>query len=150
MLKTEVKGLKELASNLKAAPENIRTGLDALVGGISEKIRALANILIKSRTGNLARSSYVTHGGLVSYTVGYSRPYAIFVHEGTRPHDIYPRALGGVLAFQMGGATIFARHVHHPGTMPQNFLSAARTYYEPELIRGVKENIAKWIRWSNS
>lgn len=48
--------------------------------------------------------------------------YSLFVHEGTAAHDIYAKA-GGVLAFQVGGQTVFATHVHHPGTKPNHFLS---------------------------
>lgn len=50
--------------------------------------------------------------------------YSLFVHEGTPPHDIYAKP-GGVLAFQVGGETIFASQVHHPGTKPVPFLRDA-------------------------
>jgi len=49
--------------------------------------------------------------------------YSLFVHEGTAPHDIYPKSPGGVLAFEVGGVTVFATHVSHPGTKANRFLS---------------------------
>lgn len=48
--------------------------------------------------------------------------YSLYVHEGTRPHEIRARD-GGVLAFQIGDETVFATSVQHPGTKPNRFLS---------------------------
>lgn len=42
--------------------------------------------------------------------------YGIFVRGGTRPHTIRPKKLGGVLVFEIGNRTIFAKKVEHPGT----------------------------------
>jgi hypothetical protein len=53
--------------------------------------------------------------------VGSSKPYALFVHNGTRPHLIVPRR-STVLVFWSGGGTVFSRRVHHPGTAPNPFL----------------------------
>lgn len=50
--------------------------------------------------------------------------YSLFVHEGTAAHDIVAKP-GGVLAFQVGGQTVFATRVHHPGTKPVPFLRDA-------------------------
>lgn len=50
--------------------------------------------------------------------------YSLFVHEGTGPHDIYP-VKAQALAFQVGGETVFAAHVHHPGTKAIPFLRDA-------------------------
>lgn len=49
--------------------------------------------------------------------------YGLYVHDGTDPHDIRPTKPGGVLAFQVGGETVFARAVHHPGTRPVRFFT---------------------------
>ena len=42
--------------------------------------------------------------------------YGMFVRGGTRPHEIRPKKPGGVLAFKIGGRTIFTKKVNHPGT----------------------------------
>ncbi len=42
--------------------------------------------------------------------------YGMFVRGGTRPHEIRPKKKGGVLVFKIGGRTIFAKKVNHPGT----------------------------------
>ena len=54
-------------------------------------------------------------------------PYAVFVHEGTQPHDIYPKTKKALSFFwpnnpNGAGQAVFA-HVHHPGTAPNAFLA---------------------------
>jgi hypothetical protein len=47
-----------------------------------------------------------------------------YVNDGTKAHMIYPRPglkSNPVLVFSIGGLTIFAKRVRHPGTKPQNF-----------------------------
>ena len=47
--------------------------------------------------------------------------YAVFVTQGTRFHTIRPKRAGGVLVFKMGGVTVFAKKVNHPGNDPNPF-----------------------------
>ncbi len=42
-------------------------------------------------------------------------PYAAFVINGTNFHTIRPKRSGGVLVFKVGGVTVFAKKVNHPG-----------------------------------
>lgn len=53
-----------------------------------------------------------------------STRYALFHHEGTRPHVIRPRR-AKALRFVSGGQVIFASKVNHPGTKPNRFLTTA-------------------------
>ena len=56
------------------------------------------------------------------FTVYPTASYAGFVDQGTGPHTIFPRS-GKVLAFtNQWGATVFARHVHHPGFSGRFFI----------------------------
>lgn len=50
-------------------------------------------------------------------------PYDVFVSQGTRPHVIRPRR-ARALRFTVGGETVFAMKVNHPGTMPNDFWTA--------------------------
>lgn len=78
-----------------------------------------------SRTGQLERSidvKFNENSGIV-YIDSQSAPHGPFVHEGTAPHDIFPKnkkALRWVP--QGGGAFQFARVVHHKGTKADPFL----------------------------
>ena len=51
-----------------------------------------------------------------AFAISNESPIATFVENGTVAHIIEAR--GGLLRFQSGGSTIFARRVHHPGTKP--------------------------------
>lgn len=68
----------------------------------------------------------ITHDGLEGgfpnlkvtiYTGGESSDYAIFVHEGTAPHEIVPR---NAKALYFNGR--FAKRVSHPGTRPVKYI----------------------------
>ena len=146
----EIKGLEKLRSVLAEAPDNIRTGFDKAIGEVAELIRFTARGFIRSRTGNLASSGYVTHTGLVQYEVGFSAPYAKFVEENTSPHMIYPRRMGGVLRFEVGNEVVFSRYVFHPGTTGQHFLGRASEYSKETLLSTIKDQIKTWLHWSET
>lgn len=76
------------------------------------------------RTGKLARSTYFRiRGTTYEQQLEISQPaqspagayYGYFMREGTKAHVIKPRN-GKYLRFEVGGETVFARQVHHPGT----------------------------------
>lgn len=77
------------------------------------------------------RSSYLWYSTItqLSENMVIVKPtafYAAYVERGTAPHMIYPRSPGGVLAFEIGGQTVFAKYVSHPGTRPTFFIKTAR------------------------
>jgi hypothetical protein len=95
---------------------------------------AEAKRMVPRKTGHLGRS--IGPGGLFGdhAIVRAATNYAAFVEYGTRAHEIRPRnkrvlrfpANGGSArltgSVRRGGAAIFARSVHHPGTRPHPFL----------------------------
>lgn len=52
-------------------------------------------------------------------------PAVGYVINGTPPHPIRPRPPKRALRFTIGGRVVFARHVNHPGTKPNDFLNKA-------------------------
>ena len=57
-----------------------------------------------------------------------THPATLYVIKGTRPHYIRKGKVWQgrpVLKFTVGGRTVFARWVHHPGTKPNDFLTKA-------------------------
>jgi hypothetical protein len=58
-------------------------------------------------------------------TVGSDVEYAAYVHDGTRPHVIRPKAPNRVLAWGGRPPTRFAAFVRHPGTQARPFLRKA-------------------------
>ena len=53
--------------------------------------------------------------------IGTDVEYALFIHNGTRPHRIVPRN-ARVLAWQGPTGVVFARSVNHPGMAANPFL----------------------------
>ena len=49
--------------------------------------------------------------------------YALMHHEGTRPHEIRPNPPRSVLKFTIGGKTVYATRVMHPGTRENKYLT---------------------------
>lgn len=108
---------------------------------LSRKIVARAKILAPVDTGNMRNQivaePLVSAGTFrVRQTVrvgGSAAEYAVYVHEGTRPHVIRPRNKK-VLAFPgASGGTVFAREVQHPGTVARPFLRNAVEAEAPAL-----------------
>lgn len=62
--------------------------------------------------------------------------YAELVSRGTGPHTILPRKPGGVLRFQIGGRTVFAARVQHPGARPNTWWTDSLRNL-PSLIRRI-------------
>lgn len=90
-----------------------------------------AKVYVRKRTRALERSIVTrTEAGPLQLvtTIGTDLRYAMWEHEGTRPHVILPRNRK-VLRFPVGGAggfsVVFARKVNHPGTKGSFFLARA-------------------------
>lgn len=104
--------------------------LGKTAAALTRRIAAQAKVNAPVDTGYLARSITETPVRFatpfrVTAGVEARADYARYVHDGTRPHVIAPRRAGGVLAWQSGGQTVFARRVFHPGTTARPFLKNA-------------------------
>lgn len=118
--------LKELRSELDTYRRNMRLtvfqALTILEGEILNNIRTKSGLKVRSGSllNSIGRSKKVEDApdGSVVGTIGPEGvPYArIHEHGGqTKPHEILPRN-SKFLAFAMGGGTVFARRVNHPGS----------------------------------
>jgi hypothetical protein len=97
----------------------------------ANRVRDAAKRQVPVKTGRLKRSIrvYGHSRNAMGQTlrIGTSVPYAKYVHDGTKPHMIYPRRKQ-VLKFKSGnvigasGGYIYTRQVHHRGTKPNRFL----------------------------
>ena len=100
-----------------------------LVTGVTRGTLNRSAALCPVDTGLMRASGMMRIGGFGSQVVGeveYTADYSLAVHNGTRPHVILPRR-GQYLRFQVGGRTVYARRVNHPGTRPRPFLATALT-----------------------
>lgn len=114
--------LRQAASTASAA-----SGLpDAAAGVLVDAVRREA----PARSGRL-RASIVARGSGAErgvWGIGYGQDVA----RGTRPHLIRPRQ-AQALVFRVGGRTIFARLVQHPGAPPNDFPRRAVVAASPAL-----------------
>ncbi|WAB09200.1 hypothetical protein SEA_LITTLEMUNCHKIN_24 [Gordonia phage LittleMunchkin] len=100
--------------------------LAARVRDLTRKIANQARQRVPVRTGNLGRSiqedpvsmngPFRAEGGVTAHA-----HYAAAVELGSRPHLIRARN-AQALRFNVGGRTVFATEVHHPGTRARPFL----------------------------
>jgi len=100
-------------------PEKLRHWLVDKVGGFAFWEM---NVRAPFKTGKLRKSIKKSASGLEDRFTP-TAPYAIFVEEGTAPHEIVPvnaKALRFTVAGH--GKFIFAKRVNHPGTAPQPFV----------------------------
>lgn len=100
----------------------------APVGQVQE-VTGSTPIASRHRVGNLRDSiRYASDPGATNTTATFTAyvPYAGYVIEGTRPHEIWPKA-ARYLAFASNGQMQFVgpkgtqAHVNHPGTAPNPF-----------------------------
>lgn len=89
----------------------------------AERIADLAKVYAAPH-GSIAEGIMVVPEGAKSYKVISTNPNTVFVHNGTRPHVILPRR-GKYLVFEVGGRTVYARRVNHPGNKADPFLTRA-------------------------
>ncbi len=101
-----------------------RDELDASARQVLNRARVLAPV----DTGRLRASIRIESRRTLTlrtiYTIGSDVHYAPYVNDGTRPHKIRPRTKKA-LKFRVGGKTVFAAAVNHPGTRPNPFLDRA-------------------------
>lgn len=72
---------------------------------------------------HIVKRLVVGKGGVPQMLVGVEHvPYAVFVHEGTHPHDIVPKSAPFLVFMGRDGTLVFTKLVHHPGNKPNRFL----------------------------
>ncbi len=97
------------------------------LGARADRVERRARQLVGVDTTRLIRSIRQERGaGFIDIVAGRPgrTPYVLFHHDGTGPHIIRPRR-AKALRFQIGGRTIYATRVRHPGSRGSLFLRNA-------------------------
>lgn len=94
---------------------------------VAREVEARAKQLAPVQTGRLrssihAEPKFTFRGPTVRVSADVN--YATFVENGTAPHLIRPRT-AKALKFKIGGRTVYAKVVHHPGTKAVHFMAKA-------------------------
>lgn len=142
----DLEGVDEFIDALGASPAVVyAANLDAMRKSVF-LVEAEAKALVPRRTGRLFSSIQgdVAAGDEIQGTVGTNVEYAPFVEFGTGPHDIAPvHALA--LHFEIGGRSVFAARVHHPGTKAEPYLGPALERSKPSIIGFFRDAAQKVI-----
>jgi hypothetical protein len=100
--------------------------MDRFAGAIARDANRMAP---RGKTLRLSRSYGWTATTKLARRIGSSLRYGTDVELGTRPHVIRPNPPRKALRFERhvleGGGFVFARVVHHPGTLAQPHLRLA-------------------------
>jgi hypothetical protein len=103
---------------------------DRLLRRKAERVAALARVYAAGH-GSIPEGIVVGPVEGKSVKVISTNPHTILVHNGSRRHPIRPRRpvvpgkRGPYLKFKIGGRTIYAREVDHPGYRGDPFLTKA-------------------------
>lgn len=92
-------------------------------------------------SGNLRGKIHLEKIDDFKWLLGSGANYSQFVEYGTSPHIIRPINTKA-LKFKVGGKTIFAKVVHHPGTNAQPFFRTSLDFTKQKVSFVLK----KWIK----
>lgn len=98
-----------------------------LVGDCTRRIFNRGNVLTPVDTGTLRAGNQMAVSREAPGARGWvynNVKYAAAVHDGSGPYVIRPRR-GKALKFEVGGRTVFARSVRHPGTRGRPWIARA-------------------------
>jgi hypothetical protein len=123
-----IQGVPQLRARLKAITPDKELMRTLALSAVREQ-----KIEVPRRTGNLGRSIHIGSVTATQAETIASANYALFVHEGTRPHTIVPRTARALRWAPGGGSTLggrpraganvrFAKRVQHPGTRANPFM----------------------------
>ena len=121
----KVQGLEEAINAAKRFPGTADRMIDVTMGRAASM--GMTWMYPDTPVGNtmgLRNSLFSRQNSPSSMEIGATSPYAVFVHQGTRPHEILP-VRAQALRFRVGGLHgpfIFAKRVWHPGTKPNPFV----------------------------
>ena len=141
MIAAEIAGADALVERLQSMPERVAARLAVTMAGLGADLRGLvqesmAGSGLQSRSGRLAQSIEIDadETSVAAAIDTAAVPYAAIQEYGgtTRAHVI-EAINAAVLRFQIGGRTIFAKRVMHPGSVipAHSFLATALAELAP-------------------
>ena len=151
-----IEELKELTDRVQSADTVAKISLN-------DGLRELARLFVPSKgtgplalatpkvTRKLARSTFFQiTGAPENQVLTILQPartpdgefYGEFVREGTQPHVIVPKQ-ANALRFLIGGQTIFAMKVNHPGNKPNPYHKRVLAQLTPRIQLVVKRMATK-------
>ena len=121
-----IEGLDQFKADVQKGADNIQPEIQTAMVNSVNQVKNEAQNIAPYQTGTLRRSIYTDiqdngFTGIVGQDSNIA-PYGIDVEYGTAPHEIYP--VNKKALFWKGALNPY-RHVHHPGTRANPFMSDA-------------------------
>lgn len=140
-----IKNLDEIERMFKKAPGKMLDGIHKAIQRsiliIERNAKREAPVNKGTGGGTLRQSIKSKMSGRATGEVSVEAKYAMFVHEGTRPHVIRPTRMKALANTREG--KFFGRLVMHPGTQPNPFLERAVKQSEDDINREFDKIILK-------
>ena len=126
-IKVTITGLDDFANGIRMAPQETVKQLSLAIQKSIDVIHrnAMVEAPVNKQTGGGTLRQNIK-GRMITKLSGVVEslaPYSIFVHEGTRPHDIRPIKARGLANKRTG--EYFGKLVHHPGTRANPYFARA-------------------------
>ena len=123
-------------SSIEAFRRNLRLAVEA--SAIEVATTAKMEHRYKQRHGRLkdAVQTAIGESGMEArvYLDGNIAPYAVFIHEGIKPHDIFPKRRKA-LRWVDGNKFLFAKRVRFPGWNSDPFIYDALESNQETIVR---------------
>jgi HK97 gp10 family phage protein len=134
-IELKIDNLDQLEQKFQEAPQQVARGIQNALQRSILLIESMAKreapVNKQSGGGNLRQSIRSQMTNAYTGVVSVGAVYALFVHQGTRPHIIQARDKKVLANVRTG--QIFGRTVHHPGTRANPFLQRAVDKARPEI-----------------
>jgi hypothetical protein len=127
---------------VKATQIGVAKACDA---GLRESLSARHYSDVTRRLTKSAYKAYANTARGARGAFGFRAHHASYVNDGTAPHVIEAKG-GGVLRFKVGGATVFAKRVNHPGTRPDQFAERGEEKVEQVLNSEIEAGVRRAAR----
>ena len=121
----KVEGLDKAIASASGFPGAVDENMSKVMGRAANQ--GMTWMYPDTPVGNtmaLRNSLFSRQIGQTSMEIGANSLIGVYVHQGTRPHEIVP-VRAQALRFRAGGIHgrwVFARRVWHPGTKPNPFV----------------------------
>lgn len=127
---SDFRAMGRLADTMNAGLPPLKSRM--LITQVVSILRQAAVAEAPERDGTLRREVQERIDSPYAGAVEFQAAHALFVVNGTAPHDIEARP-GRYLRFVVNGATLFRHKVRHPGTKPNRFPDRAVRRAQPDI-----------------
>lgn len=134
--------VKSFEAKPEATKKMVRQQLKMAARDVREYASSHHNYV--TRTGAMERQGIATDVEDTRATISLSEsvPYGVYLHEGTKAHDIVPRNKM-VLRWATGQGFVFSARARHPGIKADPFLYNAIDAMAPKIISRFEQKLSE-------